>query len=179
MEGQEIDEVLARFDKKKTRSLRGYRQFVSDGIGVGRRDDLVGGGLKRSRLDREDNHEHEAYDERILGSGGFVETLTGADSRPEAKRAPLPLVAILQKVCDVTEMDAEKLKRSGKERAAAGARAIFCFLAVREYGHTGKEVGSLTGLGSSGVSIAVRRGEEVMRNNPSLRKMIVGADNKL
>ena len=51
-EGQETDVVLARFGKSRTRSMQGYRQFIVDGIAAGRRDDLIGGGLKRSLLDR-------------------------------------------------------------------------------------------------------------------------------
>jgi len=51
---------------------------------------------------------------------------------------------------------------------------MFCCLAVREYGYTGKEAGTATGLGSAGVSIAVRRGEELMKREPSIRERIVG-----
>lgn len=174
MEGQETAEVLARFGKGKIRSLRGYRQFVADGIGAGRRDDLVGGGLKRSRLGREESLEQEAYDERILGSGGFVESLTGVDHGQKAKRLSFPLTSILQKVCEATGLEAEKLRRSGKERSVTGAKAVFCYLAVREYGYSGKEAGTITGLGSSGVSIAVRRGEALVKNDPSLLKRVTG-----
>jgi putative transposase len=75
MEGQERDEVPARFGKSKARSLRGYRQFVADGLAAGHREDLIGGGLKRSQSGREEHGEIAAYDERILGSGqgkGFI-----------------------------------------------------------------------------------------------------------
>ena len=44
MKGQETGEVLMRFGKNKTCSPRGYRQFIADGISIGRRDDLTGGG---------------------------------------------------------------------------------------------------------------------------------------
>jgi len=174
MEGQETNEVLARFGKRKKRSLLGYRQFFADGIAAGRRNDLIGGGLKRSLLDREDSQEYEAYDERILGSGGFVETLTGANDKRWAKRSAIPLTELLQKVCEAIEVDAERVRRTGKERAVAKARAIFCFLAVHEYGYTGKDAGTETGLGSAGVSIAVRRGEELIKNDPLLRERILG-----
>lgn len=52
----------------------------------------------------------------------------------------------------------ERALRTGKKRTVAKARAIFCFLALHEYGYTGKEAGMATGLGSAGVSIAVLRG---------------------
>ena len=173
MAGQETDEVLARFGNGHNRSLPGYRQFIADGIAAGRRTDLVGGGLKRSLLDREESREYEAYDERILGSGEFVETLTGVADKGWPRRTPPTLGELLQRVCEVLEVDAEKVRRISKERALAKASAIFCFLAVRDYGYTGKEAGMTTGLGSAGVSIAVRRGEELIKIDPSIRERVV------
>jgi len=173
MEGQEGDEVLARFGKSKTGALGGYRQFVADGIAAGRREDLIGGGLKRSQSGCEESREIDAYDERILGSGGFVETLTQGDNLRVEKKSPLSLAALLQNVCEITGVDTEAIIRPGKERTTARARAIFCCLAVREYGYTGKEAGSLTGLGSAGVSIAVQRGEKLMKSEQSIREKIM------
>jgi REP element-mobilizing transposase RayT len=169
MEGQDRDEVLARFGKSKERSLQGYRQFVADGLAAGRREDLIGGGLKRSQPGHVENGEIAAYDERILGSGWFVEALTRGENTEEQKRPPLSLADLLQNVCGITGVDAAVIGRAGKERAAARARALFCCLAVREYGYTGKEAGMATGLGSAGVSIAVRRDEELMKKDPALR----------
>jgi len=49
--------------------------------------------------------------------------------------------------------------------------ALFCCLAAREYGYTGKK--PATGIESAGVSIAVQRGEEVLKRKLSLRERIV------
>lgn len=174
VEGQEKDEVLARFGKNKADALRGYRQFVADGIAAGRREDLVGGGLKRSQFGCGENGEIAAYDERILGSGRFVETLIRDDNMREQKGSPLSLADLLHNVCEITGVDAMEIKRPSKERALARARAIFCCLAVREYGYTGKEAGAATGLGSAGVSIAVQRGEKLLKTDPSMKERIVG-----
>lgn len=175
MEGQETDEVLARFGKSRTRARRDYRQFIADGVATGRREDLVGGGLRRSLLGREESSERTAYDERILGSGEFVDILTQRDTSGEAKRPQLSLTELRQRVCAVTGVESAKLQRPGRERAVARARAIFCCLAVHEFGYTGKEVGTAAGLGSAGVCIAIRRGEELMHSEPTLRERVVGA----
>lgn len=53
------------------------------------------------------------------------------------------------------------------------ARGIICYLAVREMGYKGFEVGKEMHLGPAGVSIAVRRGEVLMRNNPGLKEKIM------
>lgn len=170
MVGQETGEVLARFGNAPTRSLPAYRQFIADGSAAGRRTDLVGGGLRRSLPGREESREYEAYDERILGSGEFVETLVGVPDKGWPKRTPPTLEELLQRVCGVLEVDAERVRRISKERALAKARAVFCFLAVHDYGYTGKEAGMTIGLGSAGASIAVRRGEELIKKDRLLRE---------
>jgi REP element-mobilizing transposase RayT len=158
MEGQGTDEVLARFGKTRARAVRGYRQFIADGVAAGQRNELVGGGLKRSQPDCMENREIAAFDERILGSGGFVEMVTHGTNAGESKKPRLTLDELLAGVCTVTGVAAERLQCSGKERAVARAKAIFCCLAVREYGYTGTEAGKVVGIGSAGASIAVRRG---------------------
>ncbi|MEA5115266.1 MAG: transposase [Geobacteraceae bacterium] len=172
MEGQETREVLRRFGKNKAGSLRAYRQFITDGISSGCRDELTGGGLKRSLLGREESESIAAYDERILGSGEFVESLLRDDVKHDRMRPPRPLDEILRKVSEITGVDVATMKRPGKARAAARARALFCCIAVREYGYTGKEAGAAAGLGSAGVCIAARRGEELIKNDPSIKEKV-------
>lgn len=168
MEGQETDEVLTRFGNTRARAVRGYWQFVADGIVTGHRQDLVGGGLKRSQPDCMEIKEIAAFDERILGSGGFVEKLTQGASAVEKKKPRLALVELLDRVCAVTGVVADRMQCSGKERTVARAKAIFCYLAVREYGYTGTEAGKVVGIGSAGVSIAARRGAELLKSYPEL-----------
>jgi len=99
--------------------------------------------------------------------------LTLVDNRSVQNKSPLSLADLLQNVCEINGVDTEAIVRPGKERTIARARAIFCCLAVREYGYTGKEAGSVTGLGSAGVSIAVQRGEKLMKSEPSIREKIM------
>ncbi len=167
--------MLARFGKGHARALSGYRQFIADGVAAGRRNDLIGGGLKRSLHGQEVGRECVAFDERILGSGDFVENLTVGSSFPKSKVSPLSLEDLLQKVCEATGVKREILLRPGRVRAVAKARAIFCCLSVQEFGYTGKEAGMMLGFGSAGVSIAVRRGAELLKNDPTLLERITGA----
>jgi len=44
-----------RFGKQTTTARRNYRQFVSEGIKTGHRDDFAGGGLKRCQGERLNN----------------------------------------------------------------------------------------------------------------------------
>src|SRR5665647_2349785 len=47
--GQETAAILERFGQRITTARQNYRQFIAEGIKTGRREDLVGGGLKRSQ----------------------------------------------------------------------------------------------------------------------------------
>jgi len=171
MDGQVTAEVLARFGKGKVRSTRAYQEFIADGVGAGHRDELVGGGLNRS-LQGSEEQEISASDERILGSGEFVERLTAVKSTSTRSKLHLTPAELLSIVSLATGVDPEKISRPNKERTAARARAIFCWLAIRHLGLTGKEAGEATGLGSAGVSIAARRGEKIMQQDPLLSKKI-------
>jgi len=77
-EWQPIDSVLGLFGKSVPQARRQYRHFVEQGIALGRRPELIGGGLIRSlggwsavksmrRL-----RDHVKGDERILGDSDFV-----------------------------------------------------------------------------------------------------------
>ena len=45
---QDRGEILSHFGLKKREAVRRYREFIEDGFNMGRREDLTGGGLRRS-----------------------------------------------------------------------------------------------------------------------------------
>ena len=81
---QDINAVLRLFGEKVSAARRHYREYVEKGIALGKRDDLIGGGLIRSnggwasvkamRLAKI----FEKADERILGDGDFVQKVLAA-----------------------------------------------------------------------------------------------------
>jgi REP element-mobilizing transposase RayT len=81
MAAQDRDFVLSYFGKKEGSAKKAYREYVSEGIAAGRRPELVGGGLVRSvggwsEVQSIRKHgEHIVSDERILGSGDFVDRI--------------------------------------------------------------------------------------------------------
>jgi len=87
-EWQDRDYVLPWFGEKESKAKKAYRQYVKEGIALGRRPELVGGGLVRSLggwsevLSMRRNGKRLLTDQRILGSGDFVERiLAEADER--------------------------------------------------------------------------------------------------
>jgi hypothetical protein len=105
-----------------------YRKFVAEGVTLGRRPELVGGGLARSagewfavRSQRPRNRARELSDERILGSGAFVERiLREADARALRQHAAKKRNRYAERVV------AEECKKSGVSltELRSGSRAL-------------------------------------------------------
>ena len=162
LEGHTTTEVLGHYGKSLSRARQNYRQFVEDGIPVGRREKFTGGGLMRSR--QEDSDNLESFDERILGSGEFVESLRQDEALRPRIDGPIGLRELVNRVSEKLQIDPKKVRRPSKTRHLAEARGVICFLAVRHLGYRGLDVGKELHLGPTGVSIAVRRGENSIAN---------------
>lgn len=176
-DAQDSDAILERFGKDLTAARRNYRHFVSEGIKTGRRDDLVGGGLKRSQGERR-NDEYESFDERVLGSGDFVDGLKRECTLRDKMNAVISLTRLLEIVSTTLIIDPDLIRRPSKSRAPGGARAIICHLAKFELGYTGNEVGKFLHLGPTGVSLASRRGEKILKSDPVMLKEIMSSIEK-
>ena len=85
---------------------------------------------------------------------------------------PITLEKLLGRVADAYSISGEELKWRSKARPISDARAVACYLAVREAGYKGAEVAAILGLTSAGVSLAVRRGAAIVSDDPSLRKAL-------
>jgi len=170
--GQSIDDVLLLFGQKKKSARQTYREFVIDGIKHGKRDDLVGGGLRRSQGVRNIG-EYEAYDERILGSGDFVESLWKVTESSETHIPKITLGEIIQRTADELKVKVELLRQKNRSKELADARAAICYLAVRECHCSGVAVARALNMTRSGVSAAVQRGGEIVSKNPALRSKLI------
>jgi REP element-mobilizing transposase RayT len=170
--GQQTDEVLRLFSQRKRTARRKYKGFVTDGIKNGRRDDLIGGGLRRS-VKQARPGEYEAYDERILGSGEFVERLRQETESIAVSGPHLALEEIIRQASKALGVEQEMLRERNRERELADARAVICYLAVRRFGHSGVEVAKALNISRSGVSVAVRRGVEIVSGKQILLEDLI------
>ena len=169
--GQNTDEILGRFGQRITVSRRRYRQFVVDGISQGKKDELVGGGLKRT-LKLTGYEEVKAYDERVLGSEGFVERLRKEHELSDRLPVVMPLEGLIERIASFLRVTPEALRQRNKGKGLAEARSVISYVAVREMGYNGAEVARALNITRSGVSIAAGRGEELLRNNQFLRNQV-------
>ncbi len=172
LSGQSIDEVLVLFGQKNKSTRQKYREFVLDGIKHGHRDDLVGGGLRRSQGIR-DSGECEAHDERILGSGQFVESLWRKTETDETLTLKISINDILQRAAEMLGIKVELLRQRNRIKELVDVRAAICYLAVRKCNFSGVAVARALNMTRSGVSVAVKRGGEIISGNPALRGRLI------
>ena len=169
--GQAIDEVLSRFGRGPRQARRYYRAFVMDGIERGKRDDLSGGGMRRSLGSAKAAAADELFDVRILGNGAFVEGLL-RESDALALPLLMPLEALIKRVAGAFGVEAAALRLRKRSKQLVAARSVFCYFAVREMGHNGAEVGRMLNISRAGVSAAASRGEIMIREDRALQNLL-------
>jgi putative transposase len=171
-EWQDIEWVLKLFDQRVRVARRRYHEFVENGLSMGRREDLTGGGLIRSMGGWEavksmrKAKAFEKSDERILGDGDFVDqVLSIAQEQMERKNILISkgynLEMIADRVCSLMELELSEIWKTGKSRRRVAARSLLCYWAVRELGISMTELSRRLSLSPSGVSQSVTRGEKI------------------
>ena len=169
--------VLSYFGKTVNKSRDQYYSYVKEGIALGNRPELAGGGLIRSlggweavkklRLDGEDR---VRSDQRILGDSGFVlDVLEEAgekfERRYEMKRLGYDLNSVEERVCEIYNIEKDDIYSGSREKNKSNARALYCYWAVKELGYAQRELAKKLGMTPPGVGYAVRRGETISKLN--------------
>ncbi len=181
---QDTEYVLRLFGQTIRQARRGYESFVSQGIGQGRRPELVGGGLLRSvggwaeLKGFRDMGIRIKGDERLLGSSDFVErVLKQAKEQLEEKYrlqvSVISLPALIERVANHYNIDLEDLKSTSKERTITEARRVLCYIAVRKLGYKCTEISKRMSVSAVTVSKAVSHGSK-MPTIGKIQKQILG-----
>jgi putative transposase len=107
--------------------------------------------------------EHLRGDERILGDSDFVQAALDAqkealERRYRLKAQGVDLSKVIDRVAAISGLDAETLKKPGKQPSVVKARSVVFYLAVHELGATTVMLGKELGICQSAVSKAVTRG---------------------
>jgi len=157
---QDVGAVLAYFGRRRRRAIAAYEDYVGEGIEKGRRPELVGGGLIRSLggwsevLSLRRKGEKTVSDERILGSGEFIEGLL-SEAEEKAKqtlgwRGRVPdLQTLLSKISKKEGVEQQKVRGGDQRRSVVRARKVFCRLAVKRMGYSGASVARYLGVTTS------------------------------
>ena len=169
---QDIEYVLALFGKKVAPARKKYRAYLAKGVEMGRRPDLVGGGLVRSaggwsavKAMRRAQTRMKG-DERILGDGEFAQKIldTAKEKYEESYRLQAKgydLDKVAQRIATILEIKPEQVWAAGKQPLTVKARSLLCYWAVRKLGLTATELAKKLGVSQPSVSISVQRGEKI------------------
>jgi REP element-mobilizing transposase RayT len=168
MPGQTTAEVLSRFGRSGSFARRHYRSFIQDGMQMGRRGELVGLGVRRNQAPDHDGS--ELRDSRVLGDGDFVEQIL-RHAEMELPKSTISLDRIIESV--LTSMDVTHAELMSRTRAlrVANARSIICSLAYA-CGHRGVDIAARLNISGPGVSVAARRGKEIIGDHPELLALV-------
>jgi hypothetical protein len=162
--------VLSFFGQNRYRR-RNYQEYVQKGAALGRRPELVGGGLVRSLggwsevLALRGRGEKQRSDQRILGDSEFVQdVICGLDDlvkknlRLSGQR--INIDALAQQVCKKHNISLGELCSGGRRRDVAKARVSISWIAVRELGYSGADVARYLGVTNSCVTRIVASGQK-------------------
>jgi hypothetical protein len=98
-----------------------------------------------------------AADERILGSGAFIEQLRAdaADREKETLRLTrkiVDLARLAQKIAAGEGLPEDELRSGSRRRAVVRTRRVFCQVAVKSMGYSGAAVARFLGVTTSSVN---------------------------
>jgi lambda repressor-like predicted transcriptional regulator len=145
-----------------------YRGYVAEGEALGRRPELVGGARRRgsgewsSASGQRRRSETESTDERILGSGDFVErVLKEADERTVRQAALRKTKRHAERVvaagCKKNGVSLTELRNGSRRGKLPEVRAQIVKGLVEGYGLALAEVARQVGISTSGVAKILTR----------------------
>jgi hypothetical protein len=162
---------FSRFAATVQAARANYGRFVRDGLSQGRRPDLLGGGLRRSRhswrhaAQIERGREAWAFDERILGSSEFVTKMLTElpdDRALAAKGEPGEVVRELLGVASRRfTVGSSEIGSNGHRPAAVTARAWVIYAAIRHYSFTPTQVARELGVSRQSVVRGFERAQQL------------------
>lgn len=173
---QETDEILKLFGSKPALARRMYRQFVEQGIGQGRRNDLAGGGLIRSAggweglKQKREEGQYQRSDERILGDSDFVsrvleKTKESLTKSQKLKSEGMDVDKIAAQVSRLMGIAVEDVWAIGKQQHIVNARSLLCYWAVRELGVSMSSLSRRLRISLPAISKSVVRGKQIAEDN--------------
>jgi len=162
---QDTDTVLSYFGTRSKEAILHYESFVRNGISQGRRPDLVGGGLIRTLggwaqvLSMRRKGIRVASDDRILGSGEFVQNLISEVDKRAKETLRLSskltdLATLGRKIAKDQGLLESDLRSGSRNRRVLRIRRLYCQLAVRKMGYPAAEVARYVGVSTSAVARA-------------------------
>jgi REP-associated tyrosine transposase len=171
-EWQDTEYVLGWFGKGTKQGRSRYHDFMKEGVSMGKRPELTGGGLVRSVggwLNLMEMRRAKVFvkgDERILGEGDFVEQMLQKSGEAFERRSLLKsqgwdLDKLAAYVANLLGIDISVVWSAGKYRHIVEARSLLCYWAVRELGVSMTSLAKRLELSVAAITQSVERGESL------------------
>ena len=167
--------VLGLFGKRAAEARRNYRAYVKKGIEMGRRPELVGGGLIRSlggwdeiKKMRLTGQDRIKSDQRILGESDFVlGVLSESEEKFERKHRlrsqGYNFEKILERVSSIFYLEKDYITERGRQKDRVEARDLLCYWSTMAIGIPMVDLAKKLDMTISAVSYAVQRGEKIAK----------------
>jgi putative transposase len=173
-EWQDTQYVLGWFGKGVKQARSRYHDFIKEGISMGKRPELTGGGLVRSVggwLNLMEMRRAKVFvkgDERILGEGDFVEQILQESGEAFERKSLLKsqgwdLDKLAAHVAKLLEIDVSVVWSAGKYRHIVQARSLLCYWAVRDLGVSMTSLAKRVKLSVPAITQSVERGERLTK----------------
>jgi len=170
---QDIEYVLRLFGKRIGEARKKYRSYVEKGISMGRRPELVGGGLIRSlggwdevKKMRAKGHDRIKSDQRILGDSDFAMGVLSEAEETFTRKYLLKsrgfnFEKVVERVSSIFDLEKGYITGRGRQRARVRARDLLCYWCAIELRIPMVDLSKRLDMTLAGVSCAVRRGEKI------------------
>jgi putative transposase len=173
---QAREEVLSYFGRKEGVAKRKYRQFVLEGISLGRREELTTGGRKGDTGGHGRESERK-QDVRILGSSEFVKKILAEEARENHKRAlfkkrRVSIKELINSVGKAFGVTGGEVIGGIQRQTVTLARSVVCYLGSRDLGMTGREISRELDLTPAAIHYAVLRGEKYLVENKEVEETL-------
>ena len=163
--------ILSQFGARKKAARMAYRRFVGEGLAVGRVPEFTGGGLIRSRggwsqvISARGIGQREESDERILGSGDFVNAILKEAEEKTRRQLKLrsagnDLGKIVGEECKKGGISSNELRGGSRRRKISAVRAEIAKRGLNELGLSMADIARQVGVTTSSIARAVARLEE-------------------
>ncbi|MEW6615890.1 MAG: transposase [Thermodesulfobacteriota bacterium] len=172
---QDVEYVLGYFGKRVGEARKKYISYVQEGIALGRRPELVGGGLIRSlggwdeiKKMRLEGQDRIKSDQRILGGSNFARYVLSESEGEFSRKHKLKQLGydfekVVERVCDLFQMEKEFITQRGNQRDRVKARDLVCYWSVIELGISMVDVARRLDITPAAVSYSVQRGERMAK----------------
>jgi REP element-mobilizing transposase RayT len=168
---QDRDYVLSWFGKEEGKARKAYRQYLKEGVSQGKRPDLAGGGIVRSLgtwsavLTLRRSKDQSLADQRILGTGDFVERVLNDSSQKDkhsftANERRKRMRSIISTTCDKESINIEELRMGSRRGRIPHVRSDIVLQLVKELGIPLAEIARELGVSTSAISKVLRRSDD-------------------